>query len=299
MDNIKTTFTIKDLENLSSIKAHTLRIWERRYNLLQPDRTDTNIRYYDIRNLQKLLNIKYLYDNGVKISKIAEIPELELPVTVRQMITERGVENHALHSFKLAMLNFDQSLFEHTYNQVLVEKTFRGIFMEVFIPFMEEIGLLWQSDTITPAHEHFISNLIKQKLHLNIERLQLRPPDHKEMVFVLCMPLNEIHELGLLYIHYELILRGYRSVYLGQSVPLANLMQVQNVFNKVCFVNYCTVQPSSDNVQKFCDEIIEVLQGTENEMCLMGRKVLEFQDAKIPQGTFLFKSIEEFINKKM
>ena len=297
LNRIKTTFTIKDLENLSGIKAHTLRIWEKRYDLLAPNRTDTNIRFYSLKSLQKLLNIKYLYENNVKISKIAKIEESQLPIMVRQLITEKGVKNHSLSSFKLSMLNFDQSLFEHTYNQVLAEKTFRGVFQEVFIPFLEEIGYLWQSETITPAHEHFISNLIKQKLHLNIERLQLRPPDNPSKVFVLYLPMNEIHELGLLYLHYELTLNGYKSIYLGQSVPIDNLYDLQKIYNNIVFIGYLTVEPKTNELPQYLKDLNKVVENTTDEVWLLGRKVLEIEDFNDKSNIILFNEIKILLNK--
>ena len=157
MNNVKNVFSIKDLENLSGIKAHTIRIWEKRYNVLEPMRSDTNIRYYNLVNLQKLLNITLLHDHGYKISRIAKFTEQQIPEAVREIISEKSVKSHAISSFKMAMLNFDQSLFFKTYDTLLSEKSFREVFHEVFIPLMNEIGLLWQSETITPAHEHFIS----------------------------------------------------------------------------------------------------------------------------------------------
>ena len=295
LNNIKTIFTIKDLENLSGIKAHTLRIWEKRYSLLEPERTDTNIRYYDIKNLQKLLNVKYLYENEIKISKIAKIDEADLPVMVREMITEKGAKNHALHSFKLSMLNFDQSLFEHTYNQVMAEKSFREVFQDVFMPFLEEVGYLWQSETITPAHEHFISNLIKQKLHLNIERLQLRPPENEKRVFVLYLPINEIHELGLLYLHYEITLKGFQSIYLGQSVPVENLYDLQKIYSNITFISYLTVQPPAEELPDYIKDLEKVIEGTTDEIWLTGRKVLENKNVR--PKIELFNRIENILNK--
>ena len=246
---IKEYFSIKDLENLSGIKAHTIRIWEKRYGLLSPERTDTNIRYYSLDALQKLLNVSLLNNNGHKISKIAQMPEDKIPVAVREMIVKKGVNNYTINSFKLAMLNFDYKLFNVTYNQLLVQKSFREIFLTIFVQLLEDIGLLWQSKTITPAHEHFVSNLIKQKIHLHIENLQLQVPEKNNKVFVLFLPLNEIHELGLLYLHLEFLLHGYPSIYLGQSVPVENLKDLQNVHDNITYVSYFTVFPSEDEYQ--------------------------------------------------
>lgn len=193
--NVKTVFSIKDLENLSGIKAHTIRIWEKRYDILRPMRSDTNIRNYDLENLQKLLNVVLLNSYGYKISRIAEHSSEKIELLVREIISEKSVKNHAINAFKMAMINFDQALFFNTYNSLLSEKSFRDVFYEVVIPLMNEIGLLWQAGTITPAQEHFISFLIKQKLLLNTEKLQILEPTRTDKVFVLYLPENEIHEL--------------------------------------------------------------------------------------------------------
>ena len=163
MNNIKNKFSIKDLENLTGIKAHTIRIWEKRYNLLSPSRTDTNIRYYNLASFQKLLNVTYLNNNGYKISKIATLNDQQISSIVREIATQNNVEEHAINSFKLSMLNFDQALFYKTYNSLLKEKSFTTIFYDIFIPLLTEIGLLWQINTITPAHEHFYNNINTSK----------------------------------------------------------------------------------------------------------------------------------------
>jgi len=138
MNNVKKNFSIRDLENLSGIKAHTIRIWEKRYALLSPERTETNIRTYSIKSLQKLLNVTLLYNNGYKISKIAKLPESEIPVIVREVVATNSGKSHAFNAFKLAMVNFDQNLFLSTYNSLLSERSFREIFNEISIPSLEE-----------------------------------------------------------------------------------------------------------------------------------------------------------------
>ena len=129
MNNVKSNFSIKDLENLSGIKAHTIRIWEKRYNLFQPNRTDTNIRCYDLENLQKLLNVTFLYNNGYKISKISQLGEDNIPKVVKNMVAEQRDNGHVLNSFKMAMMNFDQALFFKTkdlgkYRKVAIQYTY-------------------------------------------------------------------------------------------------------------------------------------------------------------------------------
>ena len=170
MNSIKKDFTIKDLENISGIKAHTIRIWEKRYNLLQPQRTNTNIRYYSHQNLQKLLNIVLLNKNNYKISKIAKMSEEAITVNARELAFKVAVNDEAINSFKLSMFNLTRYsstiLITNCYTGYLFEK-----FSKYFYTFLEHIGLLWQTDTLLPAHEHFISNLIAQKIQINTEKV--------------------------------------------------------------------------------------------------------------------------------
>ncbi|SNR37548.1 MerR family transcriptional regulator [Lutibacter flavus] len=296
MNNIKSEFTIKDLENFSGIKAHTIRIWEKRYNLLEPNRTESNIRYYNLQNLQKLLNVAFLNNNGLKISKIAELSESNIVIKVRELVTKTGINEQASNALKLSMLNFDENMFNETYNNLVVNSSFREIFKNVFIPFINEIGMLWQVNSITPAHEHFISNLIQQKIQINIERLQLSKPINLKKVFVLYLPMNEIHDLGLLYLHFEILLHGYQSVYLGQSVPVSNLNDVQNVFNSVCFISYLTVEPSQISVKEYIEKVKgEVLSSSNNELWLLGRKIQESTEILESSNVRTFNSVIDLI----
>lgn len=298
MNNIKSEFTIKDLENFTGIKAHTIRIWEKRYNLLKPNRTDSNIRYYDISNLQKLLNVSLLNANGLKISKIADLPESKINASVRELVSKKGLDTQASNSLKLAMLNFDENLFNITYNNLIAQSSLRDIFKNVFLPFMNDLGLLWQVNSITPAHEHFITNLISQKIHINIERLQLASPTNFEKVFVLYLPMNEIHDLGLLYLHYELLLHGYQSIYLGQSVPVANLNDVQKVYDDICFISYLTVEPSRMSVLEYIETVDKtVLVDTNSELWLLGRKLTEIEGSLTLTNVKLFENIDLLLNK--
>ncbi len=296
MNNVKNIFSIKDLENLSGIKAHTIRIWEKRYNVLEPMRTESNIRYYDLASLQKLLNITLLHNHGYKISKISKYPEETIPSLVREIISEKSAKHHAINAFKIAMMNFDQTLFFNTYNSLLSEKSFREIFYDVFIPLMNEIGLLWQTDTITPAHEHFITYLIKQKVLINTEKLQNAEPIKTDKVFVLYLPLNEIHELGLMYLNYEIVFHGYKSIYLGESVPMESLKDIKKYFDNIVYVSYLTVEPNKDLVNNYVNKInTEILDET-SELWLLGRLVEFIDTSKLSSNTKIHHSISELVN---
>lgn len=296
MSLVKKTFSIKDLENLSGIKAHTIRIWEKRYELLSPERTQTNIRLYSLLSLQKLLNITLLYENGLKISKIAKLDEHEIPLKVREIIDVKTVKNNRLNAFKLAMINFDQNLFYNTYNSLILEHPFRHIFKEYFVPLLQELGYLWQTNTISTTHEHFITNLVKQKVYTNTEKVKTDNYRAPNRSFVLFLPENEIHELGILYLNYELCLRGYKSIYLGQSVPVENLEPLVSSLEEIDFIAYATIEPVKDKVDKYLKTFYKkILIKKEARFSLCGFQTQFVNTDTLPENINIFKGFEELL----
>ncbi len=293
---IKTQFSIKDLEHLSGIKAHTIRIWEKRYNLLEPDRTDTNIRYYDLDNLMKLLNVTYLYNHGYKISKIAGLQNKEIKNIIHESGLHDTKEVFALSELKSSMLHFDPQLFQATFEKLEKQYSFREIFFQVFIPLLNDIGLLWQTGTIDPSHERFISELIKQKIIIQIENKFSSPPTKKEKLFVLFLPLDEIHEIGLLYVNFELLNKGYKTIFLGNNIPTKNLEHLLNHHNNIVFVSYLTIQPENELIPDFINELYEsTCKDTSNEVWLFGSKLINEPTEDYPKQISVFKSLSTFI----
>jgi len=298
MNNIKNQFSIKDLENLTGIKAHTIRIWEKRYNLLQPKRTDTNIRYYSLSSFQKLLNVSYLNNNGYKISKIAKMEEHKIPILVREIAAENNMEDHAINAFKLAMLNFDQGLFYNTYESLLREKDFGKIFYDIFIPLLTEIGLLWQTDTITPSHEHFLTSLIRQKILINTEKIQSKQINKSKKTFVLYLPENEIHELGLMFINYQLVEKGYQSIFLGMSVPADSLADLKKYYDEIIYISYFTVKPEKAQIDQYLEDFCELmLTNDKTELWILGKMLNTLDLNNLPQGVSAFMSIQDLFKK--
>lgn len=296
MNTIKTSFSIKDLENLSGIKAHTIRIWEKRYNLLEPERTNTNIRTYNLRSLQKLMNISFLNSNGYKVSKIAALDEFQIASKVKEISYQGNTESHAFNAFKLAMLNFDQALFYNTYNRLLEEKSFREIFYELFIPIIQDIGLLWQTLTITPSHEHFLFTHIRQKVLIHIERLQSANPKPDTKTFVLFLPLNEIHDIGLLFINYELLSRGYHTIFLGESVPVENLNLLNTLYDDITYISYFTIKPYPEDVENYLTKLYsEVIENTTNSVRLIGPRFKDSKPKKTPKQMKIYDSIKKLV----
>lgn len=294
MEYIKQNFSIKDLENLSGIKAHTIRIWEKRYSVLNPERTSTNIRTYDNTDLQKILNISFLNENGYKISRISKLSEEEINKMVRSITTSSSVQNRAINSLKMAMLNFDENLFQQTYKDLCENKGFREIFQEVFLPILDLLGMLWQTDTIKPIHEHFLVDLIKQKLYLNLAQLKEEKKPKGDKIYVLFLPENEIHDLGILYLYYELLYHDRVAMYLGPSLPLSDIKYLLDVHKNVSFLSYFTIAPV-EVIDFISDFNKELSPDQEIELFLFGRKIQNLQLESLPPNVKFYKSSLDFI----
>lgn len=295
MDRVKSNFSIKNLEHLSGIKAHTIRIWEKRYNLFEPERTDTNIRLYNLENLQKLLNVTLLYNNGYKISKIALLGPQEINENVHKLTINKNADDWSIGLFKLAMINFDQRLFTKTFNDLLEQFSFSEVFKNVFVPLMNELGVLWQTNSISPSHEHFITSLVKQKIHAMCEDLQQKSTRRTDRRFVLFLPDNEIHELGLLYLQYEVLSNGFQCVFLGQSVPIESLSNLVDIGEPITFISYFTIEPSQDKIKAYLNSFnSEIIENIDSELWVLGYQVQFILD-EMPDKMRKFKSIDDVI----
>lgn len=218
-------YSIKDLERISGIKAHTLRIWEQRYNILTPERTQTNIRYYNNYNLKKIINVALLNNNGFKISAIAKMSDSELLKEVERFLNDYKKESDQLDHLVLCLMDLDESKFEQIMNNAIIHFGFEDTMEKIIFPFFRQMGNLWLLGIINPAQEHYISNLIRQKIIVGIDRITTRPGIQARKI-LLYLPQLELHEMGLLYAHYLSKLRGHQCFYLGQSVPLEDLTAI-------------------------------------------------------------------------
>ncbi|MBV1924556.1 MAG: MerR family transcriptional regulator [Flavobacteriaceae bacterium] len=293
---VKTQFSIKDLENLSGVKAHTIRIWEKRYNLLEPNRSDTNIRNYDLNNLKKLLNVTFLYNSGYKISKIAQLPESKILEIIQEQ-SESKKEEHAIKLFKTAMFDFDYQLFSKTYRDLIEFKSFREVFFDVFLPLLNEIGTLWQTGTIDPSHERFMSELIKQKIIIETDKVQ-EYKKTKAPIFTLYLPTEEIHEIGLLYANYEFLKAGFKTIYLGPNIPLNSLKYITRHHNNVTFISYFTVKPDKESVTEYIDRFeIEINDSSNSGLWLLGSKIQNILAPKTSFDIQFILSLKDLIQK--
>lgn len=218
-------YSIKDLEQLSGIKAHTLRIWETRYNILRPSRTQTNIRIYSDKDLKRILNISLLNTNGLKISKISSLTDERISQEVEKIVHAYQQPSDQVEGLVMAMVEFDEEKFENIISKCLLHFGFEKTIEEIVFPFLRKTGVLWQIGVVTPAQEHFISHLVRQKLIVGIDAIPQRKSSNGKS-FILYLPADELHELSLLYYNYMVRLTGNYSIYLGQSVPLGDLKKV-------------------------------------------------------------------------
>ena len=295
--SIKSQFSIKDLENLSGVKAHTIRIWEKRYNLLSPQRTDTNIRRYTTESLKKILDVAYLYNDGHKISKIALLDEDALKEMIVASVTKETTGDVAINDFKKAMLTFDTEKFNLTFNTLSLKLSFDQIFTTIFIPFLIQIGTLWHSEAIDVAHERFISELIKRKTVFHIEQeFQKRKAPSTKQTFCLFLPKQEIHDIGLLFANYLLNKNNFNTIFLGHNIPLESLAKLTNS-DKIIYITYLTVAPDINETIAYLNDFNATFDFSNHPpLWLLGSKSKNFTEALLPDNVKRFDNLDNFLN---
>jgi DNA-binding transcriptional MerR regulator len=236
-------YKIKDIEILTGIKAHTLRIWEKRYGIPCPSRTETKIRNYSDDDLKEILNVAILNKNGWKISHIAEL-NAEDKIQKVSELRANPVDDIHFENLLLALLEMDEHLFSETLNQLINSDGVVATFSTHLAAFLERIGVMWMVGTIQPGQEHFISHLVRQKLIALTDSLVM--PDKNTSKVLLFLPENEWHELSLLFYHYILRSNGIHSVYLGQSLPYDSLIDTINQLKPVALVTSCIASVEED-----------------------------------------------------
>jgi MerR family transcriptional regulator, light-induced transcriptional regulator len=235
-------YSIRELEQLSGIKAHTIRIWEKRHKIIDPSRTATNIRFYSDDDLKKIINVSLLNNHGYKISRIADMTLDEMNKKVLELSESHDDVSVHIDQLVISMIDMEEEAFEKTLNTLILRYGFERAITEIVYPFLEKIGLLWQTQHITPAHEHFMSNLIRQKLIVAIDGLPI--PQKTAPRILLFLPEGEMHELGLLFYHYLTRNAGWRTYYLGQNVPYSDLVSVYNVHKPQVLLTSITASTS-------------------------------------------------------
>jgi DNA-binding transcriptional MerR regulator len=283
-------FSIKDLEKLSGIKAHTLRIWEQRYGILKPNRTDTNIRWYDNDELKNILNVSLLNNHGYKISKIAELSQEDIASEVTKIFESNIKESEQISSLIISMVEMDEQRFEKIISNQILRNGFSYTIEEVVYPFLHKIGIMWQTGSINPAQEHFITHLIRQKLIVAIDG-QIVTENKMSKKFTLYLPENELHELSLLYFTYLLKSKGHFVTYLGQSIPLIDVERVVEIKNSDYVVSVFTHR--MDSIQDYLNKLGASFP--QKKLLLSGYELTK-EEIKLPDNAKLFKTPADFLS---
>jgi DNA-binding transcriptional MerR regulator len=285
-------YSIKDIEQLSGIKAHTLRIWEQRYNFIKPKRTDTNIRYYDDQDLKLVLNISLLKDNGHKISRICSMPEEDLHLEVQQLMERKMGFPEQIQALTLAMLELDEERFDKTISTNILQIGFERTMMNLIYPFFQKIGILWVTGSITPAQEHFISYLVRQKIIVAIDGQVVNPINYHKK-YLLFLPENELHEMSLLFSAYIIKSRNNKVIYLGQNVPHSDLMSIYKDHNPDYILTVMTTNPPFNEAQSY---IYKLSESFKNSTILISGHQVVGQDMELPRNVLLLNKLHDLID---
>lgn len=280
-------YSIKDLEHLSGIKAHTIRIWEQRYNLFSPQRTDTNIRFYSDEDLKLILNIATLKNNGFKISKIVEMPADLMFEEIRKVSASSQFFEDQINALTVSMIDMNESMFVEVLQQNTNKYGFEKAMMNIIYPFMRKIGILWLTNSINPAQEHFISHLVRQKLIAATDDIEIK---EDAPLFLLFLPEGELHELGILFANFMIRSQGLRTIFFGQSVPLNALEEVYHQLNPKYLMTALTTAPESDKVQTYVDALGSKFK--EVNILITGGQVVG-QDIQVPENMTVLPKFED------
>ncbi|MBP9098099.1 MAG: MerR family transcriptional regulator [Ferruginibacter sp.] len=277
------SFTIKDLENLSGIKAHTLRIWEQRYSFLKPSRTFTNIRYYGNEELKKILNIALLNKYGYKISHIDKMNEAEIKEKLLSLSQMEAQQERIVNDLIKNMIDLDMESFENTLDRFILSRGIERAITQIIFPFLEKIGILWLTNHINPAQEHLVTNLVRQKLIVGIEGVSTSIKVNKTVL--LFLPEGEYHELGLLFMYFILKSRGANVIYLGSNVPIKDVAYVVNLKKPDYLYSHLTSVGQNFNFDRFLTNLRQKFQNI--PVIISGQLTQNFE--KKIQPPILFK----------
>ncbi|SHK05282.1 DNA-binding transcriptional regulator, MerR family [Tangfeifania diversioriginum] len=282
-------YSIKDLEVLSGIKAHTIRIWEKRYNLLIPKRTDTNIRYYSDADLRKMLNVSMLVRNGFKISKVARMGENQLSENILSLTAQKASESDYIDRLILHMVNFDNKGFYNLASEIIGDKGLEDAVSKIFFDFFVRVGIFWQVGSIFPAQEHYVSGIFRQKLIAEIDKLGIDNTRNSTILFFL--PEGELHEMSLLFYSYLARKMGYNVIYLGQFVPFQDLSKIQEHV-KIDFVFTAFI---NSVLKEDLENYLEQLKGlfTDQKIFITGWQ-LQLHQPGLPRNVKIVKDYHEF-----
>lgn len=283
-------YSIKDLETLSGIKAHTIRIWEKRYGVITPERTDTNIRTYCDNDLKKLLNIALLNNHGLKISKISKLKDEDLHNEVEKIAIKDSSYDVYIDRLIVAMVDLDRPKFERLIMEGTDAMGFEDLCINVLYPFLQKIGIMWMANSINPAQEHFISNLIIQKMYVATDKLY--SPEAKEKSALFFLREGELHEMGLLFYRYLMKKRNVEAVYLGQSVPFDDLKQTVDAHKPDFLVTAMVATIDDESMEAYLQSMSDSFP--EQKIIVSGYQISQYKKP-VPENIIVVNDVHEYI----
>lgn len=281
-------FTIKDLENLSGIKAHTIRIWEQRYSFLKPQRTTTNIRYYTNGDLKTILNISLLNKHGFKISHINRMKEDEIKSKILSLTHEEAIHERIINDLIQSMIDLELDVFEDILDSFIRINAFEKAITQIIFPFLERIGILWLTNHMNPAQEHLVTNIIRQKIIVGIDNITTTPSS--QTTVLLFLPENEHHELGLLYTWYLFKLQGIKVFYLGASVPLDDLEYIVKRKEPTLIYSHITSNSYTARFERYLNNLNGKISNTP---IIMSGQVIQQYKNSVPHNISFKRSLSE------
>lgn len=284
-------YSIKDLEKLTGIKAHTIRIWEQRYNIVQPKRTKTNIRYYEDEDLKLILNVALLNKNGIKISKIAKMSRHEIAEKVAAISEINFEYDTQLDALTISMIEMDEFKFDRIVSTNIKQLGFERTMLEVIYPFLEKLSLLWLTGSINPAQENFMSYLIRQKIIVAIDNEPL-PSGRSIKKFLIYLPEGEKQELSMLFMHYLVKSRGHHVIYIGQEMALADLKDAYDIQRPDYIFTMITETFAKEPVQRYVDKLSHTFQN--GTILLSGYQVIA-QNVRPPHNVVILQNLYQMI----
>lgn len=282
-------YSINDLEKITGIKAHTIRIWEKRYDVVSPKRTPTNIRYYNDEDLLRLLNISTLNKHGFKISDIAGMSSNEICEKIRDVSRTATDFESQINNLIVAMIELNEESFEKVLSSTILKIGFEKTVTQVLYPLLEKIGVLWQIGTINPAQEHFLTNLIRQKMIVAIDG-QDEPLAPGTKTFLLFLPEREWHELGLLFYTYLIKKKGHKVIYLGQNVPFKDVTEVAIIRKADYLLTYFVAAMPQKEIPEYIQNLSNALP--DKKIFITGYQVHEI-DFKLPKNIMILHNTED------
>lgn len=281
-------FTIRDIENLSGIKAHTIRIWEQRYSFLKPKRSDTNIRFYSNDELKIILNVALLNKHGYKISQIDKMNREAMFDCVLSLTHEEAKASIIVNQLLECMVEYDIERFEKLLNKCIDTTGIEKTILQIIFPFLDKVGILWLTNHVIPVQERLVSNVIRQKIIVGIDSLCLKAVSHLKVC--LFLPEGEHHELSLLFVAFLLKKKGINLIYLGANIPMVELKTVVTIKKPDYLYTHITTAGQNFNFEKF---LALLNKDYRNIPTIISGRLTNAHVKKIPQKIVFKRSLQE------